>query len=193
MNDFLFTHYTATITVGYGWMAVFIIWCIGRLTAKRIAKPQPALSSLIYFGLMFLMMAMLFNHVFFSDETVISHGRECSTLGVAVFTFGIFMTVWSRISLASNWSASVAIKENHVLIEKGPYKSLRHPMYTGLTSMVIGSAIVKGSVDSIVAAVGFLFLHIWKLRREEAILSAHFPDSYPDYKKRTNALIPFIF
>ena len=178
MNEFIFTHATATVTVGYGWTAVGIIWCIGRLTAKQIAKPQPALSSLIYFGLMILMMAMLFNRVFFGDETVISHGRECSTLGVIVFTFGIFMTVWSRISLATNWSATVAITEHHVLIEKGPYKRLRHPMYTGLTSMVIGSAIVKGSIDSIVAAVGFLVLHIWKLRREEAILSAHFSDSY---------------
>jgi protein-S-isoprenylcysteine O-methyltransferase Ste14 len=105
---------------------------------------------------------------------------------------GVAFTVWARITLGRNWSAEVTFKQDHELIESGPYALARHPIYTGLIFMALGTAINYGR------AIGFvLFLSLcgglwWKARQEERIMSTHFPDAYAEYKTRVRAIIPFV-
>jgi len=111
---------------------------------------------------------------------------DCIVLAGAAFT------VWARITLGRNWSAEVTFKQDHELIRSGPYALARHPIYTGLIVMALGTAINHGR------AIGFaLFLALcgglwWKARQEEQIMSRHFPDAYAEYKKRVRAIIPFV-
>jgi protein-S-isoprenylcysteine O-methyltransferase Ste14 len=99
---------------------------------------------------------------------------------------------WVLMAFQSPPRSSCARKEGHELIESGPYALVRHPIYTGLLAMGLGTAINYGQ------ALGFaLFLGLcgglwWKLRQEERIMSSHFPDSYADYKSRVHAIIPFL-
>jgi protein-S-isoprenylcysteine O-methyltransferase Ste14 len=105
---------------------------------------------------------------------------------------GVAFTVWARITLGRNWSAEVTFKQDHELIESGPYALARHPIYTGMIVMALGTAINYGR------AIGFaLFLSLcvgfwWKARQEERIMSNHFPDAYAEYKTRVRAIIPFL-
>jgi protein-S-isoprenylcysteine O-methyltransferase Ste14 len=105
---------------------------------------------------------------------------------------GIAFTIWARITLGRNWSAEVTFKQDHELIESGPYALTRHPIYTGMIFMALGTAINYGR------ALGFaLFLTLcaafwWKAREEERIMSKHFPDAYPEYKTRVRAIVPFV-
>ena len=105
---------------------------------------------------------------------------------------GAAFTVWARITLGRNWSAEVTFKQDHELIESGPYALTRHPIYTGLIVMALGTAISYGR------ALGFALLLAlcgglwWKARQEEQIMSRHFPDAYADYKMRVRAIIPFV-
>jgi protein-S-isoprenylcysteine O-methyltransferase Ste14 len=116
-------------------------------------------------------------------------------LGVAcdvVFVAGAAFTIWARVTLGRNWSAEVTFKEDHELIESGPYALARHPIYTGLTAMALATALDAGR------AIGFAFLVAlgcglwWKIRAEERIMSSHFPDAYAAYRARVRAIIPFV-
>ncbi|HSZ04560.1 MAG TPA: isoprenylcysteine carboxylmethyltransferase family protein [Solirubrobacteraceae bacterium] len=110
----------------------------------------------------------------------------------AIVAAGAAFTVWARITLGRNWSAEVTFKQDHELIESGPYALARHPIYTGLIVMALGTAVNYGR------AFGFvLFLALcgglwWKATQEERIMSRHFPDAYAEYKTRVHAIIPFV-
>ena len=105
---------------------------------------------------------------------------------------GAAFTVWARVTLGRNWSAEVTFKQDHELIESGPYALVRHPIYTGLIAMALGTAINYGR------AIGFALLLAlcagvwWKAREEEKIMTAHFADAYTEYRERVPAIIPFV-
>lgn len=105
---------------------------------------------------------------------------------------GLFIALWGRVTLGRNWNLYPSFQEGHELIQSGPYAYVRHPMYSGLTLMFLGTVVWYG------AGLGFIlfvacFLGTWfKLRQEEKILTTHFGAAYSGYKKRVKALIPFL-
>jgi protein-S-isoprenylcysteine O-methyltransferase Ste14 len=111
---------------------------------------------------------------------------DCIVLAGAAFT------VWARITLGRNWSAEVTFKQDHELIEAGPYALVRHPIYTGLIVMALGTAINYGRAIGAVLFVALCTGLWWKARQEEQIMSRHFPDAYRSYKARVHAIVPFV-
>ena len=100
--------------------------------------------------------------------------------------------IWARRTLGDNWSSEVAFKQGHELVKTGPYRFVRHPIYTGLLLMCLGTAVVVGQLHSWLgfpfSCAGFWF----KLKQEETLLLRHFPDDYPAYQKQVKALMPFV-
>jgi protein-S-isoprenylcysteine O-methyltransferase Ste14 len=116
-------------------------------------------------------------------------------LGIAtdcIVVAGAAFTVWARVTLGRNWSAEVTFKEDHELIESGPYALARHPIYTGLLPMALGTAINYGRAVGLALFVAVCGALWWKARQEEQVMSSHFPDAYPEYKTRVHAIIPFV-
>lgn len=112
---------------------------------------------------------------------------------VTVLVTGLVLAILARRTLARNWSGAVALKEDHELITMGPYYYVRHPIYTGMLLMMLGTALSFATVG---ASLGFLiiFVGVWlKLKQEEALLTKHFAQEYLLYKKRTKTLIPFVW
>ena len=105
---------------------------------------------------------------------------------------GAAFTVWARITLGRNWSAEVTFKQDHELIESGPYALARHPIYTGLILMALGTAIDYGRAIGIALFFGLCGGLWWKARQEERIMRRHFPDAYAEYETRVRAIIPFV-
>jgi protein-S-isoprenylcysteine O-methyltransferase Ste14 len=105
---------------------------------------------------------------------------------------GIAITVWARITLGQNWSAEVTFKQDHELIRSGPYALARHPIYTGLLLMALGTALDYGRATGFAVFVAVCASLWWKLRLEERIMSRHFSSEYSDYKKHVRAIIPFV-
>jgi len=174
------------------WRALLLVWVVGLFVNKPTAQPWDLGQRIVYFLLMWLMLFPLYSQRWHTP-IIIPPTLATAEIGAALCVVGFFMAIWSRLVLANNWSGSVVIKVDHKLIEEGPYRLLRHPMYTGFLGLFLGTAIAIGSLGGFIGFVGFLLLHIWKLRREEALLAGHFPDSYPAYKARTYALVPYIF
>ena len=110
----------------------------------------------------------------------------------AVVAIGLMITLWARFTLGANWSGAVTFKENHELITTGPYAFARHPIYTGLLTMLLGTVIISGHASGFaILTLGTIMLWLKSLD-EERMMTKHFPDAYPPYKRRVAALIPFI-
>jgi protein-S-isoprenylcysteine O-methyltransferase Ste14 len=114
-------------------------------------------------------------------------------VGLAVEIMGLFLAIWARRELGRNWSGEISIKVDHQLIRSGPYKLLRHPIYTGLLAMYVGSALVTGEWLAIIGVAMALFAYWRKIRLEEANLIVAFGAEYDAYRQETWALVPGLF
>jgi protein-S-isoprenylcysteine O-methyltransferase Ste14 len=105
---------------------------------------------------------------------------------------GLSFCLWARAVLGRNWSGTVTLKENHELIVRGPYRLVRHPIYTGLLAMLIATAIEQGHIAGMIGVV-LVFASFWiKLGSEEELMASQFPKQYADYQERVKRIIPFI-
>jgi protein-S-isoprenylcysteine O-methyltransferase Ste14 len=115
-----------------------------------------------------------------------------SILGVALLLIGLFILIWARSTLGANWNANVETKEWQALVQKGPYAKVRHPMYTGLVTMVLGSALSYGRILGFVILAIFIVGFCLKALQEESILTKRYGNAYKEYKTKTKAFIPYI-
>ncbi len=113
--------------------------------------------------------------------------------GVALTALGIAFAVHARLHLGKNWSGFVTLKKEHTLITSGPYRFVRHPIYTGLLAGIFGTLLAI--IPSPSALLMFLLtaaLLLHKLRLEEKLMRDTFPAQYPAYQQQVKALIPFV-
>ena len=112
-------------------------------------------------------------------------------LGILITALGLGIAVIARLYLGSNWSARVEIKEDHALIRTGPYRYVRHPIYSGILLALLGSAIALNRWRALLG-LALMFAGLWlKARHEEKRLRQVLPD-YAAYASQTAALIPFL-
>jgi protein-S-isoprenylcysteine O-methyltransferase Ste14 len=99
---------------------------------------------------------------------------------------------WARLTLGDLWSSSVTRKDGHVVVERGPYGLVRHPIYTGIILAALALAAQLGSLTSLAGAALMAVGFALKARLEERFLSAQLGEAaYADYRSRTPMLIPF--
>ena len=116
-----------------------------------------------------------------------------SIIGLVMTIAGAMLALWARFRLGRNWSGIVTIKEDHELIQTGPYRLVRHPIYSGILLAALGTALAFGRVIFLVDAGIVLGLLFWKSRIEDGFLAAHFGQAFEDYRRRVAALIPWLF
>jgi len=117
-------------------------------------------------------------------------GTFWMAIGLAIQAAGLMLAIWARSILGRNWSGRISIGGTQELIVRGPYRIVRHPIYTGVLMAVLGAAIVSGQLR---AFLGFalVVIGLWiKIRREERALRSHFGAAYDEYSRRVPGLIP---
>jgi len=119
------------------------------------------------------------------------HSLTAYWIGLTLLIAGLAFAVWARVHLGRNWSGSVTVKEGHELIRSGPYAYVRHPIYTGLITAVLGTAIVSGTLRAAVGLVIITVSLLRKLRTEEAFMRETFPGEYERYSADVPGLLPF--
>jgi protein-S-isoprenylcysteine O-methyltransferase Ste14 len=113
--------------------------------------------------------------------------------GLLAQAMGTFLAVWARRHLGRNWSGAVSITVEHRLVRSGPYRRLRHPIYTGLLAMYIGPAMVTGEWLGLAGVVVVVVAYLRKLRLEEARLAAEFGGEYAEYRRESWAWVPGVY
>jgi protein-S-isoprenylcysteine O-methyltransferase Ste14 len=112
--------------------------------------------------------------------------------GLALFLLGIALAVWARAHLGQNWGAPMSEKVDPEMVATGPYRYIRHPIYSGIILAMIGSAVAVGPYWLIpVVLLGGYF--VYSAIVEERTMGRLFPEVYPAYKCSTKMLIPFVF
>jgi len=111
--------------------------------------------------------------------------------GIALCVAGIGFAIWARVHLGRNWSPVPTLKEDHELVTSGPYRYVRNPIYTGLLFALLGSAFAAGFTYYFLL-VCFLGVFVYRVFAEDHLMMEQFPNTYPAYKRRTKALIPFV-
>ena len=113
-------------------------------------------------------------------------------IGLAVFVLGLALAVWARIYLGRNWGMPMSEKVDLELVTRGPYRTVRHPIYSGIVLAKVGTAIAV-SVYWLIAVVLLGGYFIYSAFMEERRMAQVFPDTFPAYKQSTKMLIPFLF
>src|SRR5205823_5706526 len=101
------------------------------------------------------------------------------------------LDVWAMRCLGRNWSGAVTIKVGHELVRTGPYRWVRHPIYTAMLGMYLGTAVVSGELHGLLGVVVAVIAYARKTAMEERGLREAFGDAYDAYARRTRALIPW--
>jgi protein-S-isoprenylcysteine O-methyltransferase Ste14 len=114
-------------------------------------------------------------------------------LGLAVLVASTVFTLWARLSLGTMWSIAPKVKGNRQLRTHGPYAVTRHPIYTGLLGMILGATLLSGIGQWIVLFPVGLILFEVKIRMEEHLMMATFPDEYPRYRRQVPQLVPGLY
>jgi len=110
--------------------------------------------------------------------------------GLLLTVAGVAFAIWARFALGRNWSGTVTIKQDHVLIRHGPYRFVRHPIYSGILLAMAGTALGYGRTPCLIG-LGTALLSLWiKARKEEEFMIEQFGEQYSRYRREVKALIP---
>lgn len=176
------------------WLAVAIYFFLAYRHNKAPQQTEPLIKRLVAYWLPFSIALLLGPGDWFVDNLLwqqfVPHTVFVYSVGLGLCIGGTTLAIWSRHMLGRNWSATVQLKQEHELISSGPYRFVRHPLYTGLLVLFIGSAIMIGDLRGLLA-VAIMFASLWfKLRLEERWLLQHFGDKYSAYQRHTKMLLP---
>jgi protein-S-isoprenylcysteine O-methyltransferase Ste14 len=103
---------------------------------------------------------------------------------------GLLFSFWPRFALGRNWSSEVTIKTGHELVRKGPYRRIRHPIYTGLLAAFLSTALLQGLVSGLLAFLLVAGGIYRKALREERFLAQEFGEGFAEHRKHTGMFLP---
>ena len=175
------------------WVLWLGIWIVASFRVKKVRAHEPTSTRMAYLLPKILTALLLFSPVFrrgVLSQRFLGFSPAAQWIGVVLTALGILFTIWARVHIGRNWSARVVIKEQHELIRTGPYRFVRHPIYTGLLIAILGTALVTGEWRGVFALAFAIFGFAWKAKREEEMLSGEFGDEYTRYRNETGMLIP---
>lgn len=110
--------------------------------------------------------------------------------GLLVTLGGLLVAFWARLHLGRHWSDRIQLTPDHQLIRTGPYRCLRHPIYSGVLAAVAGTALAIGEWRAALAFALLLSSYSIKARREEHILAERFGREFEEHRRRTGFLLP---
>ena len=181
----------ATYALWFTWLAS---WVIAMFWSSRSEK-RDAIAPELYFRVLFylsviLLLAFPSSH----DYAQTRSGDAMSWILVALTAAGLGFTWWARIHLGWLWSDRVVKKAGHYIVETGPYRLVRHPIYSGLILAAFATAIEREAAVAMLGAVGLTVAFYIKARREERFLRAELGETaYDAYARRTPMLVPFVW
>jgi protein-S-isoprenylcysteine O-methyltransferase Ste14 len=111
--------------------------------------------------------------------------------GAALFAAGALLVFWTNRELGANFSSTLILRDEHELIQRGPYRLVRHPMYTAFLIMLTGMLLL--SANWLIGGGGIAFILLLmavRTPREERMLLGRFGDEYRRYMERTGRYLP---
>jgi len=177
------------------WLAWVVSWVVASFWSGRTKSFVPTRDSWVY------RLPILIGAILLSPWTagavgasqLYNPGDIGTYLLAVVVLFGISFTWWARIHLGRLWSNAITHKEDHRIVDTGPYGVVRHPIYTGLIIAILATGVAVATWTSLLGALFIAFGEWQKARMEEGFLSAELgQDAYGLYSRRVPMIVPFL-
>ncbi|RDI98846.1 isoprenylcysteine carboxylmethyltransferase family protein [Dyella solisilvae] len=177
------------------WLLFVLYWLWGWRRVKGASRSEPVLPRVLKYwlplavGIFLILPSHRFDGSWLGMRLYPANALSALS-GAALTMAGIAFACWARFVLGRNWSSVVQVKQDHELIQRGPYRFVRHPIYSGLLLAFTGTALAIGEWRGVftiaIVAVSFWF----KLRLEERWMRENFGAPYENYMRQVKALIP---
>jgi len=180
-------------TVWFGWL---MSWTVAMFWANRAEKRDPVWPEIVFRVLLCAGLILLFvtpGGPHFAKTRLWRLADTSDWILVAVTACGLLFAWWARIHLGRLWSDLVVKKADHRIVNSGPYRLVRHPIYSGLDLAVTATAIHRGTVLALLGGLLVTLAFYLKARREERFLRTELgEDAYDAYARKTPMLLPFV-
>jgi len=184
------------VIIAIGWIIFWLYWIISATRSKKEARfnIRQFVAIRIVIWPLAIALVLVINHLrsFKRHYEALTSNHVVLAGSFIIFLIGLFIAVWARINLGKNWGMPMTKKQNPELVTSGPYSYIRHPIYTGMLLMVLGSFLAINIYWLIVLIVASIYF-IYSAFAEEKLMMQQFPKVYPSYKAKTKMLIPFVF
>jgi protein-S-isoprenylcysteine O-methyltransferase Ste14 len=177
------------------WIAFLGFWVISARHVKRTVRRERSLASglgmMVIFAVLVALsripgLAPVLRRPWLPESPIVA------ALAAVLCIGGVALAIMARRALGANWSAQPSLQEGHELVTSGPYRHVRHPIYTGILLAILGSVLTAAAMW-LVLFVAAIAVFVYRIKVEEALMRQQFPDRYPAYQERTRALIPLVW
>ena len=177
------------------WIVFYAYWLISAWRTRTPVKRRLSRSSFFLYGFVWVAIWIILVNWFFPSilaEKIVPDGIGFTLAGLVITVAGLAFAVWARIHLGTNWSGMPTIREQHTLTRTGPYRFVRHPIYSGIILGLFGTAVGIGYAVVFCCVLLVFVLFVIKFRMEEQFLEEEFGEEYARYRKDVKALIPYV-
>lgn len=172
-----------------GWVLFWIYWLAAAFSMKRGHVPwsrELGIRAVVVVLAIFLLRVGAFRGGGLNSDL------WRAGIGLVLFALGLGFAIWGRLNIGRNWGTPMSRKDEPELVTSGPYRLVRHPIYSGILLAGLGTAVSLSWLWLIaLALVGISF--VYSATVEERYLTEQFPDTYPTYKRSTKMLVPLVF
>jgi protein-S-isoprenylcysteine O-methyltransferase Ste14 len=172
-----------------GWAAFWVYWLVAAFSTKRGRVPWSRelriRAAILVLVIVLIRVGAFRGHGLNSDPWR-------AGVGLALFAAGLAFAIWARIHIGRNWGTPMSRKDEPELVISGPYRRVRHPIYTGILVASIGTAVALSWAWLIAVALAAVYF-TYSAIVEERYLTEQFPDAYPLYRSSTKMIVPFVF
>jgi protein-S-isoprenylcysteine O-methyltransferase Ste14 len=178
------------------WSLLAIVWLVLAFANKSAKRTETLLERVLHIAPLLIAFWFLFGPVqpFSWLYAALLPSRPFLWWGgVLITALGMAISIWARLSLGTNWSGMVTLKDDHELIRKGLYRNIRHPIYTGILLGVAGTGLIHSQLRDLLC---FLILYItfyFKARREESFLFHEFGPGFTKHQRDTGMFWPKLY
>lgn len=172
------------------WVAFWLFWLAAAVAARR-PRSSPARHPGVGIRAGVLVVVLVLRFTVLAGNAGVGDQPILQAIGSCLFVVGLALALWARVHLGRSWGMPISETSGSELITTGPYRCIRHPIYSGLILAMIGTAVAVGVHWLIVAAVLGVYF-IYSATVEERTMTRLFPATYPAYKRATKMLVPFL-
>ena len=177
------------LVFGIGWAAFWLYWLVAAFSMKKGRVPWSR--GLRIRAVIVVVVILLVRLGVFRGHGVNTDPWRAA-IGLVLFALGLGFAIWARVHIGRNWGTPMSQKDEPELVSSGPYRWVRHPIYTGILLAGVGTAVALSWQWLAAVALAAVYL-VYSATVEERYLTKELPDTYPAYQHSTKMLVPFVF
>jgi len=181
------------LIAGAIWVVFLVYWAVAAGKAAPTKSAESAASRAVHTRLLYGSMLLLFVPVPGLRFRFVPLTDVVVGAGLAILVLSLALAIWARRHLGRNWGAAVRVAVGQELVRSGPYRKVRHPIYTAMLGLYMGTALVSGELHALLAVVIVVGAYVRKIGLEERTLGETFGQDYQSYRRDTWALLPGLF